>query len=344
MKPLDEEREIIERRFNRAIESKKIPMDVIVDIDKLTGDASTRRYFRLNAKESSYVICLDKPLETPVEDYPFYQVQSFLHRQKIRVPIIYEIDLVEGFLLEEDLGDQTLIKELMFLKDKEAEFKIYKDCIDLILKVHHLKVPNDERLQYRKLSFDFSKLMSEMDFTLDYLFTKFLKHKISDRESTILKTHLGNICVELANQPMVLTHRDYHSRNIMIKNGELVLIDFQDARMGIPQYDLVSILEDCYYSLDQENVDKLKIYYYETLPCKDLGQENYDKFLRLYDLMTVQRVFKAVGSFAYIYNWRRDKRYIKYIGFAMEKVRKVLMKYPEFNELRLCMNKIYYEN
>ena len=74
------------------------------------------------------------------------------------------------------------------------------------------------------------------------------------------------------------------------------------------------------------------------------GQTSYETFLRLYDLMTIQRVFKAVGSFAYIYNWRRDMRYIKYIGYGMEKVRTVLMKYPEFDELRFCMNRIYYEN
>jgi hypothetical protein len=344
MKPLDEEKEIIERRFALAIENKKIPMDVIVEIDKLTGDASTRRYFRLNAKESSYVICLDKPSEIAIEDYPFYQVQTFLHNEGIRVPIIFEIDLQEGFLLEEDLGDVTLIKEIMLLKDKNDEFDLYKKCVDLILKVHKLNVPHDQKLQYRKLSFDFSKLMSEMEFTLDYFFGKLLKHQLNDKENTILKTQLGNICIELSKYPMVLTHRDYHSRNIMLKNDELVLIDFQDARMGLPQYDLVSLLEDCYYSLDQENIEKLKMYYFNSLPFQQLEQADYSVFCRLYDLMTVQRVFKAVGSFAYIYNWRRDKRYIKYIGYGMEKVRKVLMMYPEFNDLRLCMNKIYYEN
>ncbi len=344
MKPLDEERKIIQHHFDDAIKSKKIPDDKIVEINKLTGDASTRRYFRLFTRENSFVVCLDKPIDTPVNEYPFYQVQSLLQNEKIRVPAIYDINLKEGFLLEEDLGDQTLIKELINLKNKEEEFLIYKNCIELLLKVHRIQVPDDQRMQYRKLSFDFAKLMAEMDFTLDYFFTKFLKHKLNDKENTILKTHLGNVCLELAKHPMVLTHRDYHSRNIMIKNSELVLIDFQDARMGIPQYDLVSILEDCYYSLDYENVENLKEYYYSQLPFKNLGQGDYATFLRLYDLMTIQRVFKAVGSFAYIYNWRRDKRYIKYIGYAMEKVRKVLMKYPEFNDLRLCMNKIYYEN
>jgi aminoglycoside/choline kinase family phosphotransferase len=344
MKPLDEEKTLIEQHFNHAIETKKIPFDKIKEIDKLTGDASTRRYFRVYSENSSYVVCLDKPSDIKKEDYPFYQVHQLLAKNKVRVPNIYDINLQEGFLLEEDLGDITFIKYIIDIKDKEHEFEIYKKCIDLIIDVHKISVPDDQRMQYRKLSFDYAKLMSEMEFTLDYFFTKLLKHKISDRDSVILKTHLGNVCLELSKYPMVLTHRDYHSRNIMVKNHDLILIDFQDARLGIPQYDLVSLLEDCYYSLHPENVDKLKKYYYENLPMKEYGQEEYSKFERLYDLMTVQRVFKAVGSFAYIYNWRRDKRYIKYIGYGMEKVRSVLMKYPEFNELRFCMNRIYYEN
>lgn len=344
MKALDEEIEIITSHFLRSIETRKIPFDKIVSIDKLTGDASTRRYFRLFSEKTSYVVCLDKPLETPLDEYPFYQVQDYLYKNKIRVPAIYSWELSQGFLLEEDLGDVTLLKKLIDLKDINEEFDLYKKCVDLILSVHQLPVPKNQKLNYVKLSFDFSKLMSEMDFTFDYFFSKLLKHKMNDRENIILRTNLGNICLELSKYPMVLTHRDYHSRNIMVKNEELVLIDFQDARLGLPQYDLVSLLEDCYYSLHPDNVEKLKNYYLEKLPANTHGQESTEVFNRLYDLMTVQRVFKAVGSFAYIYNWRRDKRYIKYIGYAMEKVRRVLMKYPEFNELRLCMNKIYYEN
>jgi aminoglycoside/choline kinase family phosphotransferase len=129
----------------------------------------------------------------------------------------------------------------------------------------------------------------------------------------------------------------------MCKDNEHVVIDFQDARMGIPQYDLVSLLEDCYYSLNLDNLNNLKRYYWENFIKKNKKQTSYDEFLVLYDYMTIQRTFKAIGSFTYIYNLRNDERYLKYIGYSFEKLRKVLMKYDELKPLRLLLAKLYYE-
>ena len=143
---------------------------------------------------------------------------------------------------------------------------------------------------------------------------------------------------------MVITHRDFHSRNIMVQGDQFIFIDFQDARWGIPQYDLVSLLEDCYYELDDKNRETLKRYYYDNLDPAIHGQKNFQEFLCLYEDMTIQRVFKAVGSFCYIYNWRKDERYLKYIGFAMEKIRKVMMDNPKYIDLKKKLFQHYYAN
>jgi aminoglycoside/choline kinase family phosphotransferase len=148
----------------------------------------------------------------------------------------------------------------------------------------------------------------------------------------------------LASQKMVITHRDFHSRNIMVKGDEYTFIDFQDARWGIPQYDLVSLLEDCYYDLKEENRQKLKRYYYDHLDPAIHGQKSYEEFELYYQDMLIQRVFKAVGSFCYIYNWRKDDRYLKYIGFAMEKIRKVMMNNPRYLDLKQRLFQHYYAN
>jgi hypothetical protein len=148
----------------------------------------------------------------------------------------------------------------------------------------------------------------------------------------------------LSAQKMVITHRDFHSRNIMVKDNKYVFIDFQDARWGIPQYDLVSLLEDCYYDLKEENRQKLKRYYYDNLDHSIHGQKTYEEFDSLYQDMTIQRVFKAVGSFCYIYNWRKDDRYLKYIGFAMEKIRRTMMDNPRYAELKTKLFQNYYAN
>ena len=142
---------------------------------------------------------------------------------------------------------------------------------------------------------------------------------------------------------MVVCHRDYHSRNIMVVNEEVVVIDFQDARMGLPQYDLVSLLEDCYYKVSRDNKHDLKMIYWDNFLQKNCPQESKEEYLRLYDLMTIQRTFKALGSFAYIYKNRNDIRYLKYIGYAFENLRDVLFRYDEFRDLRVCLSEIYYE-
>jgi aminoglycoside/choline kinase family phosphotransferase len=148
----------------------------------------------------------------------------------------------------------------------------------------------------------------------------------------------------LIEKEMVLTHRDFHSRNIMVKNDELIIIDFQDARWGIPQYDLVSLLEDCYYELDSTVKENLKKYYYNALESVVKDQGSFEEFCSLYDDMAIQRVFKAIGSFAYIYNKRSDVRYLKYIGFAMEKLKRIMLKSPKYDILRKSIFKFYYDS
>jgi aminoglycoside/choline kinase family phosphotransferase len=106
----------------------------------------------------------------------------------------------------------------------------------------------------------------------------------------------------------------------------------------------VSLLEDCYYDLSPNNRENLKKYYYEQMKMSDLGQKTYEEFLSLYDDMLIQRVFKAVGSFCYIYNWRKDERYLKYIGFAMEKIRRTMSKNSKYKELSEKLFKFYYAN
>lgn len=128
----------------------------------------------------------------------------------------------------------------------------------------------------------------------------------------------------------------------MVKDGELVVIDFQDARLGIPQYDLASLLEDCYYDLTPQNREALLQLYFEKLPPEAHGQGDFARFKSLYDDMLMQRVFKAVGSFAYIYHFRKDHRYLKYIGFAMEKIKNVLLDREDLAGLKKKLFGLYY--
>lgn len=341
MKPEQSEQLFVEAIFDntkRRINREDIEL---LNIDRLTGDASTRRYYRLETNEKTYVVCIDSPSESG--ENPFVQVQGFLEEHRIRVPKIIDKNVKRGYILEEDLGDVTLLQHLSGLSGKEEEFKVYKEIIDLLLDIHKISTNDIEKSKLFHLKFDQKKYEDEIDFTVKFFMKKFLKITC-EKSIACVSEQFKPICERLAAEKMVLTHRDFHSRNIMVKDNEFIVIDFQDARWGIPQYDLVSMLEDCYYDLDRSNKYELVKYYWESLPKEAHGQKDFDHFMQLYHDMALQRVFKAVGSFSYIYETRKDVRYVKYIGFAMEKIKKILMNDSRYNELRKTLFKFYYES
>ncbi len=338
MRPEDSERILIEELFEntrKRIENFDVEAREIV---ALTGDASTRRYYRVVTDSNSYVSCLSEPRK---EDYEsdFLNVYNVFEMQGVRVPKIHDHNIKKGYFLQEDLGNITLLSHVSLIQDEYEIYETYKKIIDILIKIH--SIPANKDYSWGRLKFDHEKLMFEMNFTKEHFLRSFLKVELTNEEEELYERQFGQIITELSKEEMVLCHRDFHSRNIMMKNGEPVVIDFQDARQGIVQYDLVSMLEDCYFQLSPKNIKKLKNYYIEN--TNNLNQSRED-FERLYDLMTIQRIFKAIGSFAYINEDRGDSRYLKYIGFAMEKLRNKLKKYPEYRSLfNLIMGK-YYES
>lgn len=341
MKPELSERLFIEELFTSSTEKLKDYDHKLENVERLTGDASTRRYYRLFTNKKSYVACLDHPTEKGSNT--FVIVQEFLNNHGVRVPIIHDRSVNKGYILEEDLGDITLLQYLSGIDGRKKEFDVYKVILERLLEIHKIPMSKVKESKRFDLKFDYEKLNYEIEFTVDFFMKRFLKiedEKICKNVVDLFKP----ICERIACEDMVLTHRDFHSRNIMVKDNDFIIIDFQDARLGLPQYDLVSMLEDCYYDLSLENKKQLIKFYYDSLPAEIHGQGNFEKFMNLYDDMALQRVFKAVGSFSYIYETRKDVRYIKYIGFAMEKIRNILMKDSKYDELRCLLFKYYYES
>ncbi|MCT4642377.1 MAG: phosphotransferase [Bacteriovoracaceae bacterium] len=336
MKPEVSERLFIEELFKKSKSSMDEDIS-IENIDRLTGDASTRRYYRVYTNKVSFVVCLDNPSD---EDNSFVKVQKFLESKSVSVPKIYDKDLSKGYLLEEDLGDITLLS-LLSNCNIEQEYTLYKSAIDELISIHQLNKDEVDNSNIFHESFDYEKLKFEINFTIKY----FIKFYLGCEDQHILdklSDLFGPLCVRLSSEKMVLTHRDYHSRNIMMLDKKMKIIDFQDARWGIPQYDLASLLDDCYYDLDPVNRVKLKQYYFDKV--SNFIEQDFDKFNDLYIDMAIQRVFKAVGSFCYIYHNRKDERYLKYIGFALEKLRKYFLTNEKYNEIRKIIFGLYYES
>ncbi len=344
MKPEQSERILVEELFKKTIHKDLLSDDHVTNIEKLTGDASTRKYYRIWTAKESYVACLDNPTAEGADEPTFLKLQRVLHAEKVRVPLIHDKELSTGYILEEDLGDVTFLKEIAHIGGVKEEYEFYIKAIDLMASIHNIDIQKYAGESFTKLAFDTEKLYQEMEFTKKYFLKMYLGLDVESQEVQTLYKKLNEMCVTLAAQPRVLVHRDYHSRNLMIKNGEQIVIDFQDARMGTPLYDLVSLLEDCYYQINETNKKLLIEYYYNTYFTKFDKTKNFEEFKRLYDLMAIQRVFKAIGSFAYIYADRKDLRYIKYIGYAFEKVRSIMLRHDSFANERKILSSLYYAN
>jgi aminoglycoside/choline kinase family phosphotransferase len=185
-----------------------------------------------------------------------------------------------------------------------------------------------------KMEFDVEKLLWELNYGRDHLMIKLCGIKLSEIEKRELEKVFMKICETLHAEPKYIAHRDYHSRNVMLKFGKARIIDFQDARLGPIQYDLVSLLRDSYVNMDEPIARELIGYYLDrrreikaTHPLEDISLE---KFMRIYEIQTIQRCFKACGSFSSFYNLRGDVRYLKYIAPTLQRVKTSLTAFDSY--------------
>ncbi len=326
----------------------------IQSIEKMPGDASTRRYYRIKAKDGehglrSLVVMAMEPFVEKGSAIPFLSIQKHLRRHGVDVPEVLDFDARQGFILLEDLGDTTLLRSLQDVSDRAQERAFFEKAIDAVVNLHvatgpkHADPAEIAAIDGFKLRFDEEKLLWEVNFTIEHFYEKHLQRNISKDDQKVMQDGFKKICAELAAEPTVFTHRDYHSRNIMVTDsGRFVMIDFQDARMGPPQYDLASLLRDSYYQLDEAQIQALTRYYLEQMKRRGAPIHDVARFDRLFDLMAVQRNFKAIGSFASFLNRRGNPAYLKFIGNTFENIRRNLLKYPEFSRLREVLYHYYY--
>ncbi len=322
----------------------------ITSLSKIPGDASNRKYFRIQSEGHSYILMKMDSFADQRDSLPFLVVAKHLSRSSIDVPKVLDSDAERGLILLEDLGDVTLLRRLQEVSTQDEERHLYERVIDALVKFQVLASPQagDQAMEAFRLRFDFEKLMWEVEFTIEHLYKSYLKRALSDQALSSIQQGFSEICEFLSEQPTVLTHRDFHSRNVMISGpvfeeaARFVMIDFQDARMGPPQYDLASLLKDSYYQLEDLQVARLIDYYIARFEAASGKEIDRSHFMRVFDLMSIQRNFKAIGSFASFMNRRGDPTYLKYIGNTFENIRKILLKYPRYSQMREALFYNYY--
>ena len=269
-----------------------------LEIIKIQGDASNRQYFRVSGQQATCIACIDPAFRSAdPETYPFLIMRNLLEGHGVRVPALLGSDPVKGVLLLEDCGDLMLQDEVPHF-DHAGLSARYRQVIDILIRIQSIS-PNGCAIPF-SLSFDHEKLMFEFDFFIDHALKRYFSGVLDEGSITALRSEFDAIARLLVRpEHFVLNHRDFHSRNIMLFRDEPVVIDFQDARLGLPQYDAVSLLRDSYVRLDPQLVEELKQYHFDQLLGNGLTTMDAGEYLRFFDLMAFQRNVKAVGTFCY---------------------------------------------
>ena len=297
----------------------------------LAGDASSRSYYRVVDGNQSYILMSWEPFKP--EDYPFIQVTELFKNHGVNVPEIISVRGDDGLMLLEDLGDLTLERKFWEFQDDSLATPYYENALNELIKIQF----NTQKESLKTscaftTKFDAAKFMWEFNYTLKYLIQGILKFEMPAELKQAVTDDFNNIASTLASHSTHVAHRDYHSRNLMIKLGEIKVIDYQDARLGPLQYDLVSLIHDSYVNLSPKN--KLHLINFYKNKIKGLyANFHSDEFDQIFKIQTIQRCFKACGSFASFYCTRNDTRYLKYIEKTIQIVSEELTELNEYNSM-----------
>lgn len=288
----------------------------------ISGDASFRRYFRVQLPKQSF-IAMDSPPElVPVA--PFIALANAYQARGIKAPEVKAAELSQGFLLLSDLGDTQLLDALN--SDNVSHY--YGRALALLDQVLTITEADGESLP----DYDDEFVLRELNIFLEWLVQHHLKLNIDDQAREMIDECFGLLIDNVAQQPKVGMHRDYHSRNLMLCDDELAVIDFQDAVIGPITYDAVSLLRDCYVRWPDEVITPLIAQHYQQMRTLGLIEEtvSLSQYRRWFDLMGMQRHLKAAGIFCRL-NYRDAKPgYMKDIPLTLSYVRDIGAQYPEF--------------
>jgi aminoglycoside/choline kinase family phosphotransferase len=317
----------------------------------LSGDASSRRYYRAllgGARAPQSIIVMELPAGTGLplsseelaifkegpRELPFLNVHRFLSKIGVQVPAIYGHWENDRIILLEDLGDTALWDQVQRLPDDEV-LAWYQKAIDELLNLHHrgTQTRDDSCIAFQQ-RFDSKLYMWEFEHFIEWGLEKRPGAKVSAETLATLRKHFNEIAAVLERESPCLSHRDYHSWNLMICEGAVRVIDFQDALLAPPQYDLASLLNDRITdSVVRPHLEKRLVHYY-IQSSRDLGRAiDADKFFEIYRLSAIQRDLKVVGRFYYLDLVKGKPGYKKFIAPTARRLLRNFAQVPQTQKI-----------
>tara|TARA_B100001996_G_scaffold105239_1_gene79134 strand:+ start:1186 stop:2163 length:978 start_codon:yes stop_codon:yes gene_type:complete len=302
----------------------------------LAGDASSRKFFRkfYDDKKSKVIVVSKKEKFKNLILYA--AINNFLIKNKILAPKIYKINIREGFMEISDFGDKNFHK---VMKKKKSRIFFYKKIIDLLFKIQKIKptikIKTSIHRNHKFQKYSLKILHSESDLFFNWYLKRVIGKKRATYIKKILKPKLNAIYKKLNFKNNIFVHRDFHVSNLMRVNNKIGVLDSQDAIIGNPSYDLVSLIDDV--RIVTSNKLKNQIYDYYIEKSSLINQSNKINFLEDFYILSIQRNLKIIGIFSRLFLRDKKKQYLKLISYCWKLIEH-RYKHESFEEIKLILD------
>lgn len=293
-----------------------------LSIDWLAGDGSDRCYYRIKSPEIEQPLVLMQLSGSDAQalmnnGYDWIKIAETLQANAIPVPSVIAPMPQHAALVIEDYGDTMLegkIIELIANNEIDSVFDLYDKAAKIA--ANFLSIPQSSTATWCSRSFDAERFTWELNFFLQKYGEPIAGLHLSTSEQRLYDAEVAAISKFIASHSNYFVHRDYHSRNIMIREEQLAIIDFQDARIGPAAYDLVSLAFDSYVPLSinqrlkilEKSIDIVALGYGKTIA---------DEIRHSWKAVLLQRQLKAIGSFGFLTNDKKRGNYLQYVRPAL---------------------------
>jgi N-acetylmuramate 1-kinase len=299
-----------------------------IKINPIQKGGSDRKFYRIRCSPEQALILLKYNLERD-ENRHYVDIAKFLSEHGIRVPEIYFDDPEEGLIWLEDLGERDLYN----YRDEGwlVRRAFYESALDQIATLHGL--PESvcvEMKQHLPAEFNSELYLWEQSYFFKNCLGRYFKIDRTKLAPLARLPALKKIAERLAFFPRVLVHRDFQSQNIIIRNGQAYLIDFQGMRPGLAEYDLASLLYDPYVDLPETERAELTAYYRAQLENGITLNGDFDLKLRL---CAMQRLLQALGAYGFLGLAKGHKHFLKHIPAALKSLQRIVAEIDGLTEL-----------
>ena len=306
-------------------------------IISIAGDASFRKFYRIILNKGSKILVISKK-EKYKNLIAYLSINKFLRTNKILTPNIYGHNFSKGMIVIEDFGDLSFYK---VLKKKKNKLVVYKKLVNLLLRIQKIKpkskLKNVLGGNHTVHKYSNKHLFEESNLFFDWYLPLFLSRKKASILKKKSKRILMNLYKKINFSNSCFVHKDYHVQNLMKVEKKIGVIDSQDAMIGNPAYDLVSLIDDVRIKTSKKL--KMQIYNYYLKKNKKIYTSKEQKFLEDFNILSVQRSLKIIGIFSRLFKRDKKKQYLKLIPYTWQ-----LLEMRMNSKIFLDLRKILDEN